>query len=601
MGNFSSFQPHKRRSSTASIPRNEQTSLVNVRPYGHSSSAQLETKPHGGWNFASISIFPGAPISPKNNTGLPDVIKSGITNKSGISLDDVRVHYNSSKPAQVQALAYTQGTDIYIGPSQERHLAHEAWHVVQQKQGRVKPTLQLRGVAINDDSTLEREADESVTSINQAKQGEATAQMQREGQMHPSLSHAPMFRNRIPLSPVVQRTTYTYNGKEWLMASSSSTDTDTFPHPQKMKFDMTLSAGMIYDQNTGQLLTSTGKPLQEEKQAEKTEITTVDELKSLPEKIRAAYLHLENYSIVVGSNTYRFVWMSSSNILLHTPSGGQVAYNHILTRIMARVASKPKVFSDVLLKHMNSLSSAPDAVQELLILTFCNEYSRDSSIPARFMAYLQTLQTSSDEELSIYDVIDECKWMKTMDEFRSATGIAKQPQDNTVRRKKSLKKKRKTKSPKPRASYPPLEQAMIPIMSLRKIAKSVISNYDFGVSRFNEEKIKQYIIKVINTRLRVIKKSTSKLSPPEMSALNGFFMGIIREINQLLRERKIGLMIFTEGIKEKYHIKDIAVQEAYEEEQEIDEAEPVMSDAEQEIDEAELGVDDAELVMSDVE
>jgi hypothetical protein len=31
--------------------------------------------------------------------------------------------------------------------------------VVQQKPGRVKPTLQMKGVAINDDAGLEREAD----------------------------------------------------------------------------------------------------------------------------------------------------------------------------------------------------------------------------------------------------------------------------------------------------------------------------------------------------------------------------------------------------------------------------------------------------------
>jgi hypothetical protein len=47
-----------------------------------------------------------------------------------------------------------------VDPSQEKHLAHEAWHVVQQKQGRVRPTLQMRnGVAINDDAGLEKEAD----------------------------------------------------------------------------------------------------------------------------------------------------------------------------------------------------------------------------------------------------------------------------------------------------------------------------------------------------------------------------------------------------------------------------------------------------------
>ena len=101
-----------------------------------------------------------APVSEsKNQTGLPDRLKAGMENLSGFCLDDVKVHYNSSKPAQLQALAYAQGTDIHVGPGQERHLPHEAWHVVQQKQGRVKPTILAKGVAINEDSALEREAD----------------------------------------------------------------------------------------------------------------------------------------------------------------------------------------------------------------------------------------------------------------------------------------------------------------------------------------------------------------------------------------------------------------------------------------------------------
>ncbi len=74
-------------------------------------------------------------------------------------MDDVKVEYNSFKPVKLGALAYTQATDIHVGPGQERHLAHEAWHVAQQKQGRVRPTAYLRGAAINDDSSLEREAE----------------------------------------------------------------------------------------------------------------------------------------------------------------------------------------------------------------------------------------------------------------------------------------------------------------------------------------------------------------------------------------------------------------------------------------------------------
>jgi hypothetical protein len=101
------------------------------------------------------------PIQRKNNnTGLPDNLKSGIENLSGHSMDDVKVHYNSSQPAQLNAHAYAQGSDIHIASGQEKHLPHEAWHVVQQKQGRVKPTLQMKSkVNVNDDKGLENEAD----------------------------------------------------------------------------------------------------------------------------------------------------------------------------------------------------------------------------------------------------------------------------------------------------------------------------------------------------------------------------------------------------------------------------------------------------------
>ncbi|HEX3047638.1 MAG TPA: DUF4157 domain-containing protein [Bacillota bacterium] len=85
-----------------------------------------------------------------------------------MDLSEVRVHYNSSKPAQVGALAYTQGTDIHVAPGQEEHLPHEAWHVVQQAQGRVRPTMQFKGVAVNDDAGLEQEASEMGDKIQKA-------------------------------------------------------------------------------------------------------------------------------------------------------------------------------------------------------------------------------------------------------------------------------------------------------------------------------------------------------------------------------------------------------------------------------------------------
>lgn len=135
-------------------------------------SPKAEQATNSGTGIQSNFIQEDQPIQKKNNnTGLPDDLKSGMESLSGFSLDDVNVHRNSDKPAQLQAHAYAQGTDIHLAPGQERHLPHEAWHVVQQKQGRVKPTMQLMdqdptpnmankyGVNINDDAGLEQEAD----------------------------------------------------------------------------------------------------------------------------------------------------------------------------------------------------------------------------------------------------------------------------------------------------------------------------------------------------------------------------------------------------------------------------------------------------------
>ncbi|MGY6412313.1 MAG: eCIS core domain-containing protein [Alkalilacustris sp.] len=91
--------------------------------------------------------------------GLPEGLRLGVEQLSGRSLEDVRVHYNSPRPAEVHAHAYAQGSDIHLAPGQERHLPHEAWHVVQQAQGRVQPTTRVGGEMVNDDAGLEREAD----------------------------------------------------------------------------------------------------------------------------------------------------------------------------------------------------------------------------------------------------------------------------------------------------------------------------------------------------------------------------------------------------------------------------------------------------------
>ena len=107
----------------------------------------------------------------ENRTGIPTQLKERMEQHTGLSLNDVRVHYHSDLPARLDALAYTQGNQVYIGAGQERHLPHELGHVVQQKLGKVRAdTRHESGVLMNTDAKLEREADE-IGALQGALQG----------------------------------------------------------------------------------------------------------------------------------------------------------------------------------------------------------------------------------------------------------------------------------------------------------------------------------------------------------------------------------------------------------------------------------------------
>jgi hypothetical protein len=132
--------------------------------------AALESRAGGEANYARVLNLRAAGPQPvqraerPNRTGLPDGIKARAEALSGLSLDDVKVHFNSARPARLDAHAYAQGNEIHVAPGQDRHLPHEAWHVVQQKQGRVRPLIQVNGLRVNHDPVLEHEADRMATA-----------------------------------------------------------------------------------------------------------------------------------------------------------------------------------------------------------------------------------------------------------------------------------------------------------------------------------------------------------------------------------------------------------------------------------------------------
>ncbi|HJB59694.1 MAG TPA: DUF4157 domain-containing protein [Candidatus Faecalibacterium faecipullorum] len=91
--------------------------------------------------------------------GSESSIISSLESQSGVDLSGVKIHRNSPKPAEIGALAYAQGEQVYLGPGQEAHLGHELTHVVQQKQGMVRSTGTVDGMPVNTSPALEHAAD----------------------------------------------------------------------------------------------------------------------------------------------------------------------------------------------------------------------------------------------------------------------------------------------------------------------------------------------------------------------------------------------------------------------------------------------------------
>ncbi|WP_054974310.1 DUF4157 domain-containing protein [Paenibacillus sp. A3] len=114
-----------------------------------------------------LQMKSAAPPVQRKGEGMPEPVRAKMEQAFGTDFSDVRVH-TGNQAEQVGALAYAQGDDIHFAPGQynpetskgQELLGHELAHVVQQKQGRVKPTTEVNGVAVNADPSLEREADQ---------------------------------------------------------------------------------------------------------------------------------------------------------------------------------------------------------------------------------------------------------------------------------------------------------------------------------------------------------------------------------------------------------------------------------------------------------
>ena len=188
-------------------------------------NTQLKSKPSNNSN--------GSIIQKKNGSPLPSNLKSGVEKLSGQDMSDVNVNYNSKNPEKLGAHAYAQGSNIDVAPGQEKHLPHEAWHVAQQKEGRVSPTKQLKSddqgssanggedswsdakggddnsndakkIQINDDPVLEKEADEMGKKaeevgedIAENKEDNETENLQNSADKSDSVSQLKSFSDNV--------------------------------------------------------------------------------------------------------------------------------------------------------------------------------------------------------------------------------------------------------------------------------------------------------------------------------------------------------------------------------------------------------------------
>jgi hypothetical protein len=135
---------------------------VALRPDLHQTPIMRKSMNDVGYAGSDVVSVPAS-----GGTAMPEAVQAKMEQSFGADFSAVRIHEGPQAPA-IGALAYTQGTDIHFAPGQytpssqggQELLGHELAHVVQQAQGRVGTTMQTKGVAVNDDSTLEREADQ---------------------------------------------------------------------------------------------------------------------------------------------------------------------------------------------------------------------------------------------------------------------------------------------------------------------------------------------------------------------------------------------------------------------------------------------------------
>ncbi|MEM7102180.1 MAG: DUF4157 domain-containing protein [Bacteroidota bacterium] len=104
-----------------------------------------------------------------NKTGMPDGVKSKMETAFQSDFSNVKMIPNSNKAFDIGAQAFAQGNEVHFAPGKfnpnthegQELIGHELAHINQQQEGRVQANSQLKGQPFNDQSNLEKEAEQS--------------------------------------------------------------------------------------------------------------------------------------------------------------------------------------------------------------------------------------------------------------------------------------------------------------------------------------------------------------------------------------------------------------------------------------------------------
>lgn len=106
-------------------------------------------------------------LATKRNEHLPEDLQTKMEDSFGQDFSNVEIIKNSIQAKEINAQAFTQGNSVHFASgkfnpnsqSGKELIGHELTHVVQQRNGRVNNSYQAKSLNINDESTLEKEAD----------------------------------------------------------------------------------------------------------------------------------------------------------------------------------------------------------------------------------------------------------------------------------------------------------------------------------------------------------------------------------------------------------------------------------------------------------